>query len=143
MKIFRLLLLGILVLFSRGSFAQNNIMDLSVIPLIPDTVAPAGMVDISFEIKVQQPQNMQSIVILLGAQQNDGSIYTDSVQIVPDNMGYATLYNNQKSSIENYQTRWILRLSELQWSQYSYITIFGRMSNATETNRLFWQKASQ
>lgn len=143
MKILKLLLIGLCVFLSQWAYAQNVIMDLSVVPLVPDTNAPAGMVEIAFEIKVPQPQNLQKIIILVGMQQNDGSIYTDSVQIVPDSAGYATLYNNHMSFIENYQTRWYMRLSETQWSQYAYITVFGRLSNTIETNRLFWQKSSQ
>lgn len=142
MKNIKIFLFALVLFVSQLAPAQNSIIDLSVIPLVPDSAAPTGMVDVAFEVKIQHPQNLQSIIIMVGTQQDDASLYMDSVQIVTDTAGYATLHNSQYNHIESYQARWTCRLSEIQWSQYDFITVYGRLFNAVETTRLYWEKVS-
>jgi hypothetical protein len=130
------------LLIAQSAWGQNRMIDLNVMPLVPDSITPAGMVDVSFEIKTENPENLQNIIVLVGILQDDGSLFTDSVQIVPDSTGYATLYNSQQSFIENYQAQWMCRFTQLQWDQYEFITVYGILAGATETTHLYWKKVT-
>lgn len=130
----------LLLLISKIGMAQSTLMDLNVQPLLPDSTTPMGFIAVAIELKSGDPSAIDILTILAGTQPNSGDILIDTVSIQQISNLYYADYHGDQILIEDHHVRWYMLMTEQQWDAYQYITVFGLIPPAGQTNVLQWEK---
>ena len=137
-----LLLLAFWCFISLFCTAQLKIMDLSVVPLTPDSTVLGDSTKLMIQFKISYPDSVQNIQMKFGTVQDIADVALLNPTITLSDSIYYTLLNGEQNKIADYDARVYYKLSENQISMYNYLTLFVTYIDGT-SNTLYWLKQDQ
>jgi len=138
--------LSLIILFAfllaNPIFSQKKAIDLSIIPLTPDSTVTGDSTRMMIQFKINYPDSIQSIQVKFGTTQGISNIALLSPTITLSDSIYNTLLNGDLNKIIDYEARVFYKLSENQILLYNYLTLFVSYIDGT-SDTLYWLKQDQ
>ena len=123
-------------------FSQKKSIDLSIVPLTPDSTVLGDSTNLLIQFKINYPDSIQNIVMKFGTEQDSANVAILNPSIIYSNSKYYLSYNNQQNEIIDYETRVYYTLSEAQLNTYNYMSLHvGYIDGASDN--LYWLKKTQ
>lgn len=120
-------------------FSQKKAIDLSIVPLTPDSTVLGDSTRMMVQFKINYPDSIQNIQMKFGTVQDMADITLLSPTILFSNTKYYTVLNGEQNEITDYEARVYYKFSGNQISLYNYLTLIVSYIDGT-TNTLYWLK---
>ena len=142
LKLFPVILVIVLSIISNPVLSQKEAMDLSIIPLTPDTTVLGDSTKLMIQFKTNQPDSIQNIDMKFGTVQDSADVAVINPTIIYSNTKYYIDLNGDLNEIEDYEARVFCTLSEAQMTDYNYMTLIVAYIDGT-SDILYWLKKTQ
>ncbi len=136
-----LILLFALVL-ANPLFSQKKSIDLSVIPLTPDSTVLGDSTKLMVQFKINFPDSVSNIQMKIGTVQDIADVALLNPAIILSDTTYFTLMNGEQNEIKDYDAKVFYTMSENQISLYNYLTLLVNYIDGT-SDTLYWLKQDQ
>ncbi len=123
-------------------FSQKKAIDLSVVPLTPDSTVLGDSTRLMVQFKINYPDSVQNIQMKFGTAQDMADIVLLNPTIILSDTTYYTFLNGDQNKITDYDARVYYKLSESQINQYNYLTLIVSYIDGT-SDTLYWLKEDQ
>ena len=139
-----LLIVIVLLLISGIIFSQTSpvkIIDLSVIPGIKaDTTLQLDSTDLIVNFKIKNSNQAVSAYFLFGTSQDAGDIFTINGTFINLSGTMYLITNSQQNEIADYSAQAFIKLSNVQSSNFNYLTVYIQDNTGLLTDKLYFHK---
>ncbi|MBI5539821.1 MAG: hypothetical protein HY951_07165 [Bacteroidia bacterium] len=137
-----ILILLLVFIISSNVFSQKKTIDLSIVPMTPDSTVLGDSTRIMIQFKINYPDSILNFQMKFGTVQDIADIALLSPTILFSNTKYYTLLNGDQNEITDYDARIYYKLSENQMNLYNYLTLVVSYIDGT-SETLYWLKQDQ
>lgn len=138
----QILFLLFVCLLVNPIFSQKKAIDLSVLPLSPDSTVQGDSTKLLVQFKLNYPDSVQNIQIKFGTVQDSANVGIINPSIIFSNDKYFTFLNGNLNEINDYDARVYYVLSEAELNSYFYLTLVLNYIDGT-ADTLYWLKQDQ
>jgi hypothetical protein len=132
----------VILLFVLAFYSNAQVIDLSVMPLTPDSTVTGDSTNLMVQAKVFYPDSISGIQLLFGTAPDLGDVNTGTASIVYSGGKYYVSCNGELNEVVSYDAKMFFRLSQSQMDSYFYLTLIVNKIGGSSTI-LYWKKQDQ
>jgi len=140
-KLFLCVIVLLLNIITQAQTSTIKLMDLTVMPMMTDTTSVSSdSVNMVILFKINTPSLADKVHLWFGSAQDQGDISLQTGQFQLQGSQYYILFSGSLTEMAGYDARLYCKLSNSQFSNMHYLTLFVEDNAQQSSNRIYFNK---